>query len=273
MVGDDVKTPYWYGTHLAGASPPTAGRDARRIAELDQVQMKDRQASVATQPAPADALASAPSRSDLEFARARRHSRWVRRLKIALPATAALIVVAGIATTWLARSLPDNVTVAGTSIQDGRVVMQDPRMSGVDGQERPYEMRAERAIQSLTGGGVDLEKVRARLSVDEDTTADITAVAGVYDVDTEKLRLTEGIEVQTSNGIVIRLETADIDLEAGTMVGGGPVAIDTPSQTIRASSLTVSEGGKVLSFGGRVRMVIAPSPQSGPAEKQAFKSE
>lgn len=233
--------------------------------------MNDKQAPLATTASPVPA--SSPRRSDLEFARARRHSRWVRRLKIALPATAAVIVVAGIATTWLARSLPDNISAAGTSIQDGRVVMQDPRMSGVDSQQRPYEMRAERAIQSLTGGGVDLEKVSARLSVSDDTTANITAAAGFYDVDTDLLRLTDGIEVETSNGIAIRLQTADIDLAAGTMQGGGPVAIDTPSQTIRSSSLTVSEGGNVLSFGGRVKMVIAPSSQPGPAEKQAFKSE
>lgn len=225
---------------------------------------------------PASSVAStagqASGRSDLEFARARRHSRMVRRLKIALPLIAAIIVVVGVTTTWLARSLPGDISVTGTSIEDGRVVMQDPRMSGVDSQERPYEMRAVRAFQSLTGGGVDLEKVTATLFVDDDTTADITATAGFYDSETNQLRLTDGIEVKTSNGIAIKLATADIDLAAGAMQGGGPVAIDTPNQTIRSSSLTVSDGGKVLSFGGRVRMVIAPS-EAGSTEKQAFKSE
>lgn len=232
--------------------------------------MNNTQAPIATPVAPT--ARPAPSRSEREFARARRHSRMVRRLKIALPVTAAAIVVAGVATTWLARSLPGDISVTGTSIENGRVVMQDPRMSGVDSQERPYEMRAERAIQSLTGGGVDLEKVTATLAVGDDTTADITAAAGYYDTEANKLRLTDGIAVQTSNGIAIKLATADIDLAAGTMQGGGPVEIDTPNQTIRSSSLNVSEGGKVLSFGGRVKMVIAPS-QPGPDEKQAFKSE
>lgn len=235
--------------------------------------MNNMQAPLATPASPVASTASqAPSRSEREFARARRHSRLVRRLKIALPLTAAIIVVVGVATTWLARSLPGDISVTGTSIEDGRVVMQDPRMSGVDSQERPYEMRAERAIQSLTGGGVDLEKVTATLAVGDDTTADITAAAGFYDSETNQLRLTDGIEVETSNGIAIRLATADIDLAAGTMQGAGPVEIDTPNQTIRSSSLTVSEGGKVLSFGGRVKMVIAPS-QPGSDDKQAFKSE
>ena len=214
----------------------------------------------------------ASTRTEREFARARRHSRLVRVLKIGLPAVAALIVAFGIAVTWLARGLPDNVSVADTSIADGRVVMQAPRMSGLDSSNRPYDLVAERAIQSLNGGGVDLEKVKATVSVDDDTTADITAESGNYDQTNQRLQLRDGITVETTSGISINLAAADIDLGEGTLEGEGPIAIDTPAQTIRSDTLTVSEGGKVFSFGGRVKMVLTPGPSSD-SQEQASRNE
>lgn len=223
-----------------------------------------------------------------EFSRARKSSRRARLLKVGLPIVAVTIVAVGVALTWLARSLPDNLSVASTSIDDGRVVMQDPRMSGLDSKNRPYQLIAERAFQSLKGGGVDLEKLSAKVAVNDDTEAQIKAAAGHYDQASEQLTLSGGIVVQTTSGISIQMTSARIEFEGGNLDGQGPVTIKTPNQSIESSSLKVSDGGKTLSFGGRVKMLLNPSavdveapaadrsPQqdpSQPIQKQAFRSE
>jgi lipopolysaccharide export system protein LptC len=208
------------------------------------------------------------ARSEREFARARRHSRLVRLLKVGLPLLAVLIVVGGVAVTWLARSLPDDVSVSSASIDDGRIVMEDPRMTGFDKAGRPYSMVADRAIQSLDGGGVELERIKANLGVRADTTADVVANRGHFDQKSQKLRLYDDVTVDTTDGMSVRLKDAAIDLAAGDMVGQGPVEIDMPNQTIAAGSLTVKGGGKLLSFGDGVKMTILPSAAeaSAPAE-------
>ena len=223
-----------------------------------------------------------------EFTRAKKSSQRVRFLKVGLPIIAAMIVAVGAALTWLARSLPDNLSVASTSIDNGRVVMQDPRMSGLDSKSRPYQLIAERAFQSLTGGGVDLEKLSAKIAVNDDTEANIKAASGHYDKASQNLILSGGIGVQTSSGIHIKMASATIDFSGGNLDGQGPVTITTPNQSIEASSLKVSDGGKTLSFGGRVKMRIDPSTvdtglptanqpssqaPSQPIEKQASRSE
>lgn len=202
-------------------------------------------------------------RSEREFARARRHTRLVSMLKIGLPLTALLIVVGGIAVTWLARGLPENATVSAASLDDGRIVMEDPRMSGVDNKDRPYSMIAQRAIQSLDGGGIELESVRANVSVSDTATADIVAARGHYDPEGQKLRLYDDISVDTTDGMSMTLSEARIDLATGGLTGAGPVAIETPSQTIEAGSLTVRDGGRTLSFGDRVKMTLTPSAAGG----------
>lgn len=214
----------------------------------------------------------AGARTEREFTRARRHSRVVRFLKVGLPIIAALIVAGGLLAIWLARSLPDNVSFSGTSIQDGRVVMQDPRMSGVDSRNRPYELIAQRAFQSITGGGVDLEHVNARIAIDDENTATIDAADGHYDQRGGEMQLSNGIAVKTTNGITIGMDKADIDIAKGVLTGSGPVKIVTPNQTIESKSVRVADGGKILSFGGGVKLTIAP-PKSSGAVKASSSSE
>ena len=80
----------------------------------------------------------AGARSAADFRRAHRNARRVRILRITLPIVAVGIVAAGLFATWLARSVPVDIAVAATSIQDGRLVMEDPRMSGKDKNDRPF---------------------------------------------------------------------------------------------------------------------------------------
>lgn len=206
-----------------------------------------------------------------EFGRARRHTRLVRGLRIGLPLVAGFIVVAGLAVTWFARALPVDVAFASTSIVDGRLVMADPRLSGVDGNDRPYSMIADRAIQALGGTGIDLETVRANLSIDPETTAELTAAKGRFDTSNNMLRLYDRIAVDTSSGIRIRLDSADVLLNEGRLTGNGPVEISTPNQRLEAGNVSIADGGKTLSFGNRVKLTLLPqtrsNPEAGPAAR------
>ncbi|GGE21695.1 hypothetical protein GCM10011390_46320 [Aureimonas endophytica] len=204
------------------------------------------------------------SRMEREFARARRHSLFVRLLRIGLPAAAAVIVGGGVIVTWAARSLPEGASVESASLSGDGIVMEAPRMSGFDKNNRPYSMVAERAIQALGGeGGVDLERIQANVTVSNDSTAAIVADKGHYDQAAQKLRLASNIKVDTSDGMTIALKAADIDLKSGTMQGHGPIEIVSPNQTIRAGGMEVRNGGAGLTFDGRVSMTIKPPALAG----------
>ncbi|MEX6508532.1 hypothetical protein [Jiella sp. M17.18] len=212
-----------------------------------------------------------PERQEKEFAQARKHARKVRLLKIGLPILATLIFVGGIAIVWIARSLPESVSVSAAAIDDGRVVMQDPRMSGVDGHNRPYDLVAQRAIQSLNGGRIDLERLKANVAISDDAKATIAAASGSYDAATGMLALSDGVSVETTNGVTINLVHADINLSAGTLKGTGPVLIKTASQRLQSQTVTVEDGGKLLSFGGRVKMLLEPAASAAGNQGQAVK--
>jgi lipopolysaccharide export system protein LptC len=88
------------------------------------------------------------------FARAARHSRMVRVLRVTVPATV-ILLLAGLVTVQLYNpfrnilpKLPidiGNLVVSGT-----KVTMESPHLAGFSTDQRPYEVWAKAAIQDLT---------------------------------------------------------------------------------------------------------------------------
>ncbi|MEF2070350.1 LPS export ABC transporter periplasmic protein LptC [Consotaella aegiceratis] len=221
----------------------------------------------------ADGPSSHPhnDRLEKEFRRARRHSVIVRMLKLGLPLLAVLILLGAAVATWIARNLPEDMSVSETSIADGRVVMENPRLTGFDNKDQPYWMVADQAFQSLTSGEIELDGIRANITLGDGSTADITSTKGFFDPDKQTLSLSSDVHVATSDGTTMDLDQAEIDIAAGQMVGQGPVSILRPHQTVDAGSITVENGGKQLSFGGRVKMMLLPEGQDS-MDRQANES-
>lgn len=198
---------------------------------------------------------------------ARSHSGRVRVAKAILP----LLAIAGILLTvgwmWLSRITPDiGMDLSGTAIRDGKLVMANPKLDGMTSGDRPYSVRAARAIQDLSGKKiVDLERLQADVPLTADVTARITANAGTYNSESNTLDLMNRIRVETTDGMSADLETAAIDLASGSMSTPDPVRISMPGAVIEADRMTVEDNGRRLLFENRVKLVVQPG-QFKPAE-------
>ena len=135
------------------------------------------------------------SRGDSEraFRSARRHSRLVRILRVAIP----VAVVAGLAGVLLVtyfnplrmlKKLPIDLTdlvVSGT-----KVTMEQPRLSGFTSDSRAYELSADAAAQDLTKPDlVELRNIHAKMEMQDKTTIQMSAVSGLYDTKSETIKL------------------------------------------------------------------------------------
>lgn len=194
------------------------------------------------------------------FARAEKHSRKVRLLKTALPALAVAMAVAFVAYSYRA-SIPDQVAVSaeGAAYSDGKLVMANPKLDGFTKENRPYKMTAARAIQDFQNEGiVELEGINATLPVDKDNWASVTAPSGIYDRDKNTLVIDSVMTVTTSDGMVAKFKSAQLDIGKGGMKTDEAVDIQLKGGQITSDSLTILENGKVMIFEDRVRMNIDP---------------
>jgi lipopolysaccharide export system protein LptC len=196
------------------------------------------------------------------FARAARHSRRVRVLRIAIPA----MIVLTLGVTWLVSWLdPLKVLVrlptdAGRLVISGtRITMEAPKLSGYTKDRRWYELSATAAAQDITKPDlIELHDVRAKIEAEDKSNAlFLAAKDGVFNRKGGILTLNNNISLKSSNGYEMKLAEAVVDTANGEVVSNKPVEVITQQATLTAERLEVGRSGEVVRFIGNVVMNLA----------------
>lgn len=202
------------------------------------------------------------SRGDSEraFRAARRHSRAVRVMRLAIPAGVVVVLLGfGLAAYFnplraLAK-LPVNLNdlvVSGT-----KITMEKPRMTGFTKDGRSYEFVADAAAQDLTKPDiVELRNIRAKLQMQDQSVTDMSADTGVYDTKREMLKLNDNIVLLSSNGNKGRLSQAMIDVRKGNVISDQPVELEFLQGLLNAKQLEIVDSGDTIRFHGGVDMTL-----------------
>lgn len=194
------------------------------------------------------------------FARAQRHSRFVRILKFVLPVSAVLMAGAFIGYSLLASSVNYSLDIGTPTVEDGELVMANPQLGGFTKDNRPYKMTAARAKQAIGGGSsIELEEITATVPIDNENFATVVAPNGTFNRESNRLDIDNSLLVKTTSGLEARLRSAQVDIDASTLRTEEPVEIKLNGTRISADSLEATDGGKVLVFENRVKVNIDPS--------------
>ena len=195
---------------------------------------------------------------DARFAIASRHSRMVRALRVAVPATVILSMTAIVFVSvynpfrMLLPKLPvdmGNLVVSGT-----KITMETPHMSGYTPDQRPYEVWAKTATQDLTDPDhLELKTLKAKvLMEDRTTTINMDARTGFFDSKAQLLDLRKDIFLQSSTGYEARLSQAMVDIGKSTVTSDEHVDVKLLNGTLSADRLRILGGGELVRFEGNV---------------------
>jgi lipopolysaccharide export system protein LptC len=205
-------------------------------------------------------MATGRADRDRVFRVARRHSRRVRALRIAIPVMVLLSLAAILAAVWfnplrVITRIPADI--AGLVISGTKVTMQQPRLSGYTRDSRPYELTARAAAQDITKPNlVELRELRANMEMQDHSKVVISALNGLYDTKDELLTLRDSIVVTSSGGYEGRLSEAFVDIRKGVIVSDKPVEVKMLNGTLNANRLEVVESGDLARFHGGVSMTV-----------------
>lgn len=206
-------------------------------------------------------------REAVEFEKASRHSGRVRWLKIILPVIATIVVAGFIGAVALRNIGLPSINIGSLNLDDGKLVMEHPKLSGTDGDQRPYSLTAEKAIQDLSKPkSIELDVITAKLPMEDGVYADITADNGVYDSEKKILVMDGDVVLKTDSGMQINLVDVDVDIGAGSLQTTKPVRLKTENANIEAGSLRVENNGELIIFEKRVKMTLNPAGVSAPKE-------
>ncbi len=201
------------------------------------------------------------SRTTGEDAAAR--SRFVRRLRIALPILAVLLIVAFIFNT---RSNPvdqaflDDFKTITASTEELR--MANPRFAGVDDKGKPFEITAISASQDpATKDVIQLESPRAVQGGNGEASV-VTAESGLYRSEDNILTLNRSVTLEHALGAdtyVLRAPVATVLIKDQIVTSDAGVGAEGPDgATLQADRMKAfREDGRVV-FEGNVSMRIYP---------------
>lgn len=230
-------------------------------------------ATVQAADAATDVAHSLASRGDVEqiYRAARRHSRYVRWLRRGVPA--------GIAAVLLMVILPNYMPPVGgfrlpgeigkLVIHGTKITMQQPRIVGFTTDSRPYEFTANSAAQEITKPDfMELNQLQAKMQMQDQSTVNMTADSGTYDVKNETLTLNNNIHVVSSTGYEGRLSEAVIDMRRGNLVSEKPVWVKLLNGFLNAKRLQITDNGDLVRFDGGVAMTLHPDEDRAKADNR-----
>lgn len=196
--------------------------------------------------------------SERAFRAARRHSRLVRVLRIAIP----IGVVGGLAIMFLITyfnplrmltKLP--IDISDLIVSGTRITMEKPRLAGFTHDSRAYELSAEAAAQDLTKPDlVELHNLHAKVEMQDKSTMQMSAVSGIYNSKTDMLKLEKNIHLSSSTGYQGLMSEATIDIRKGNIVSNHPVELKMLQGTLNANKLEIVDSGDMVRFHGGVIM-------------------
>src|SRR5271154_6269014 len=212
---------------------------------------------------------------DARFAIAARHSRMVRVLRVAVPATVILAMTMIIVTSiynpfrMLLPKLP--LDMGALVVSGTKITMESPHMAGYTTDQRPYEVWAKTATQDVTDPDhLDLTTIRAKLLAEDQSTITLVARTGLMDTKQQLLNLHKDIFLQTSTGYEAQLSQAFIDMANGIVTSDEHVDVKLTNGTITSDRIKITGNGEVIRFEGNVVMHLDHFDAGGtPAEPAA----
>jgi lipopolysaccharide export system protein LptC len=192
-----------------------------------------------------------------------RRRRYVQFMKFVLPLLA--VVVVALVLVWpqigkRVHFLPLNFTDVDSS--SAALVMRNPRYRGVDANNQPYIVTADRAIQDPQDDQlVTMDNVHADLTMNDGGWWSLTGDTGYYDGRKRLLDLYGNIAVFSDKGYEMHGLSAEINLDSKVLSSDEKVWGHSGLGTIQANGLRVYDKGRVVHFINGVNTRIFPREQ------------
>jgi lipopolysaccharide export system protein LptC len=193
------------------------------------------------------------------FKAAHRHSARVRLFRrVAISGSLlAITLISAVALLNPLRHRPGDISVGRTALDGSKITLDFLKISGVQSDGYPFEIKARSGTQDLNVPGIiELLGIDSKIGAADASTTWVSAARGIYDSLHDKMTLAGDIRIKSSTGYDIWLRTARIDFTTGGLVSEEPVRVFLDGGTIAAKQLDVSDNGHKVSFGGEVTSMI-----------------
>jgi|GEM_PF-825449 len=198
----------------------------------------------------------------------RAHSRIIRSMRLLLPLIA--VGVVGLLMAWprvedTMAPIPDQAQKSGQATM-GKNELLNPSFESEDSHQRPYHVKADRAVQNTQDPEVVmLDKPRGDMMINDNSTVSLEADSGKYRQKQERLLLQGNVKLLDAEGFSMTMDKLLVDVREQTAISDTPVWGSGPDGTLEATGLKAEGKAGTLIFTGPARLVLTPKDESAPA--------
>jgi len=198
------------------------------------------------------------------FARARRHTRVVKFLRLVLP-----VCAAGVVTLYVGSVLETIGWVTGVpklqipQIIPDKLTMDNPHYEGFNSDGGNYVVTAKTAVQELADTDhVKLNEINGDLFDVNKVKTNLKAAHGLYNSKTAELEMFDGIDIVSENGLRAKLSRATVFTKQNVIVSKEPVEVAMPTGTVRSKEMTLHNKTHEATFLNEVVTHLVPDPKA-----------
>ncbi len=194
------------------------------------------------------------------FRQARRHTWFVRVMRLALP----VVAVASFASYTMGVGLKfkagsGTVSTGPVAVSTENLTMSNPRYEGFNKDGSKYDVTAKTATQDLRNQGpVGLNEIEGRLVQANQSVIKLTSKRGSFDNKSSQLELMDEIKIRGEDGMRADLARATLFLKENRIVSKEPVALDMTAGQIRANEMELLQSSRQVIFSNGVRTRLKP---------------
>jgi LPS export ABC transporter protein LptC/lipopolysaccharide transport protein LptA len=199
------------------------------------------------------------------FRRARRHTRLVKVLRVAMPIGAVLLSGYYALTLGVSWQLgAGRLKVDEVRLTPDDLTMKNPKYFGLTKDGGSYEVRAQKAILEFNKDApIKLIGIDGDLRQPNNVVTNLRAKRGTLDNAKSELELYDGIEIDASSGMKARLSRAKVFSKEHKVVSKEPVDLTMPTGSVQGATLTLRTDTREATFVGAVRAHLAPAAREG----------
>lgn len=199
-------------------------------------------------------------RSDVQalLQRIGRYTRFVSLSKLILGG-GSLLLIGTIVLMPLLSGDKEGIRLAFTGVKEdggGNLpVMTNPTFQGVDAENQPYYVTADRAVQ-LDAQRIRLDNVQGDMLSDSNAWLSVKAQKGLINNQAKQMQLLQDVRLLHQDGYEFRTQSVQIDMAAKIARGTESIAGFGPIGDIQADGFEWRHDEQILRFTGHVRMKV-----------------
>jgi lipopolysaccharide export system protein LptC len=138
--------------------------------------------------------------------------------------------------------------------------MVKPRLHGINANNQPYNVSADRAIQHGPKL-IELVRLDADMFMDDGSWLTVASNSAMYDLNTRKIEMKGDVNVFVDNGYELATSVATAFVKTSMVKGNAPVVVHGPLGVIKANRFAIKGNAHRVAFSGDVRLRAYPRQQ------------